>query len=70
MKNSAAGPILDKGSLGPFVFGWLRTVTDSFDGAMVFGGIAFATAAVIVMPMRFSATSRPRNAVPALTSGR
>jgi nitrate/nitrite transporter NarK len=58
------------GFLGPFVFGWLRTVTDSFDAAMIFGGIAFATAAVIVMPMRFSATSRPVNAVPASTPGR
>jgi MFS family permease len=55
------------GFLGPFVFGWLRTVTDSFDAAMVFGGIAFAIAAVIVMPMRFSATSRSQNAVPAFT---
>jgi hypothetical protein len=52
------------------VFGWLRTVTDSFDAAMIFGGIAFAIAAVIVMPMRFSATSWPTNAVPALTPGR
>jgi MFS family permease len=47
------------GFLGPFVFGWLRTVTDSFDAA----------AAIIVMPMRFSATTRPGNVVPALARG-
>ncbi|HET6235431.1 MAG TPA: MFS transporter [Acetobacteraceae bacterium] len=58
------------GFLGPFVFGWLRTVTDGFDTGMIFGSIAFAITAVIVMPMRFSATSRPGTAVPALTPGR
>ncbi len=58
------------GFVGPFVFGWLRTVTDSFSAAMIFGGIAFVTAAVLVMPARFGATSRPGNAVPALTPGR
>ena len=58
------------GFVGPFVFGWLRTVTDSFSAAMIFGGIAFVTAAVLVMPARFGATSRPGNGVPALTPGR
>ena len=57
------------GFLGPFVFGWLRTVTDSFDAAMIFGGVAFALAAVIVMPMRFAA-SRPVSAVAAVVRGR
>jgi hypothetical protein len=33
---------------------------------MIFGGITFATAAVTVMPMQVSATSRPRNAPPPL----
>jgi len=41
------------GFLGPFVFGWLRTMTDNFDAAMIFGGVSFVLAAVIVMPMRF-----------------
>jgi ACS family tartrate transporter-like MFS transporter len=41
------------GFLGPFVFGWLRTMTDNFDAAMIFGGVSFVLATVIVMPMRF-----------------
>jgi MFS-type transporter involved in bile tolerance (Atg22 family) len=57
------------GFLGPFVFGWLRTVTDSFDAAMIFGGVAFATAAVIVMPMRFVASRHAGGAVPVAASG-
>ena len=57
------------GFLGPFVFGWLRTVTDSFDAAMIFGGMAFALAAVIVMPMRFAATRPVGGAVSAIREG-
>jgi hypothetical protein len=52
------------------VFAWWRTVTDSVNAAMIFGGITFATAAAIVIPMQFSARSRPGNALPALTPGR
>ena len=57
------------GFLGPFVFGWLRTVTDSFDAAMIFGGMAFALAAVIVMPMQFAATRPVGGAVSAIRGG-
>jgi MFS family permease len=47
------------GFLGPFLFGWLRTVTDSFDAGMICGGVAFIAAALIVMPMRFGAPRLP-----------
>jgi MFS family permease len=53
------------GFLGPFVFGWLRTVTDSFDAAMIFGGVAFISAALVAMPMRFRAPAPIASPVPA-----
>jgi MFS family permease len=55
------------GFLGPFLFGWLRTVTDSFDAAMSFGGVIFILAALIVMPMRFGANRRLGTAAQAST---
>ncbi len=55
------------GFLGPFLFGWIRTVTDGFDAAMILGGVAFIMASVIVMPMRFAGGRRIESAVPAST---
>jgi MFS family permease len=55
------------GFLGPFVFGWLRAMTDSFDAAMLFGGAAFIAAALIAMPMRFGPARREVNPAPAPT---
>jgi MFS family permease len=40
------------GFFGPFVFGWLRNITDSFDAAMIFGGVALIVASVIALPLR------------------
>jgi hypothetical protein len=36
---------------------------------MILGGVAFITAALIAMPMRFGAASRSGHAVPASMSG-
>jgi len=58
------------GFLGPFVFGWLRTVTDSFDAAMIFGGAAFILAALITMPMRFGPAREAGSTVAAPAPGR
>jgi MFS family permease len=58
------------GFLGPFLFGWMRTMTDNFHAAMIFGGIAFITAALIVVPMRFGAARRTETALAASTTGR
>ena len=55
------------GFLGPFLFGWLRTITDSFDAAIMFGGVAFIAAALIAMPMRFGGRRQPGGAIPAPT---
>ena len=55
------------GFLGPFLFGWLRTITDSFDAAIMFGGVAFIAAALIAMPMRFGGRRQPGDAIPAPT---
>jgi len=51
------------GFLGPFVFGWLRTVTDGFDAAMIFGGVAWILAALIVVPMKVAAARRVEPAI-------
>jgi MFS family permease len=58
------------GFLGPFLFGWIRTLTDGFDAAMILGGVAYMMAALIVVPMRFGRARRSVGAVPAPTSGR
>jgi MFS family permease len=52
------------GFLGPFLFGWIRTLTDGFDAAMILGGVAYIMAALIVIPMRFGPARRVARAVP------
>jgi MFS family permease len=47
------------GFLGPFVFGWLRSISDSFASAMIFGGAALILAAIIALPMRPVRPARP-----------
>lgn len=40
------------GFFGPFVFGWLRSISDDFSTSMVFGGVALIVAAMIAVPLR------------------
>jgi predicted MFS family arabinose efflux permease len=56
------------GFLGPFIFGWLRSITDSFDAAMIFGGVAFIAAALIAVPLRVGSQRPLGRAMPAPTS--
>jgi MFS family permease len=55
------------GFLGPFLFGWIRTMTDGFNAAMILGGVAYIMAALIVMPMRFGPARLAARAVPRRT---
>jgi MFS family permease len=57
------------GFLGPFIFGWLRSITDSFDAAMIFGGVAFISAALIAVPLRAGKRQPVSGAMPAPITG-
>jgi hypothetical protein len=47
----------------------LRSITDSFDAAMIFGGVAFIAAALIAVPLRIGERRPLGRAMPAPTTG-